>query len=180
VSSPGRIRALALAALGVAVGAGLSASARAGELRDEQNHFRLTLDEGWTRVELAAVPDGPIAGYRHDGHEATLAVSRVDVPNPAAWKGDKAFFREVEDGVAATTPGYKRVRSKQRSVDGVPVLDLVFTRDGADGTARETTGLRLVFFRTFSLSAAVSAPTSAWKQHDKALTAAYTGLIPVR
>ena len=167
------------AVIGLAALALASSDAVAGtELHDGANYFALSLDDTWTPVDVAGVTDGPIAGFRHADSGAVLAVSRVDVANPAAWRGDKRFFREVEDGVAATTPGYKRLRSKRRSIDDVPVLDLVFSRDGAAGI--ETTALRIVFFRTFSLSWAVSAQSAVWKQHEHALTAAAAGLIPER
>ena len=112
----------------------------------------LTLGDGWNRVKHSF--KGVVEIFKHD-NGATLVVTRADVPNPDAWVADKkqAYVDKVESGIKASVPGYKRLAKKVIDANGVPALDLEAKRDGGS-----TIVLRVLLFRTYSVSAAIEVP----------------------
>ena len=150
---------------------------------------QLVLEAGWAPVEptpaletsgLGAEQLGPArivtilrrraAGSRRraPAAETSLVVLRFDSPNPAAWrKSTRAgYFNQVEEGLGLACPqkgsspvtcrGLRRQKRQAMEAAGVPALELA-ARDRAGRTLL----LRFLFFRTYTLLAAVElAPRS--------------------
>ncbi len=112
----------------------------------------LTLPDGWHRVRHSY--KGIVEIFKHDGG-ALLVVTRADVPNAPAWIESKkqAYADEVESGIRAGVPGYKRTDRKLVDANGVPALDIEATRSGD-----ATVVVRVLLFRTYAVSAAIEVP----------------------
>lgn len=112
----------------------------------------LTLPDGWQRVRHTY--KGIVEIFKHDGG-ALLVVTRADVPNAPAWIESKkqAYADEVEKGIRAGVPGYKRLAKKLVDVNGVPALDIEAKRSGD-----ATVVVRVLLFRTYAVSAAIEVP----------------------
>jgi hypothetical protein len=116
----------------------------------------LVLDDAWKRVttkEVTAAKD-VVAAYKHDAG-LVLAVTRADLPNPDAWVSDKkhAYADQIEKGIKAKLPGYKRVAKKLVDANGIPALDVEAKRDGGAIVV-----VRVLLFRTYALSLAIEVP----------------------
>ena len=117
---------------------------------------QLVLADAWKRVatkEVAAAKN-VVAAYKHDAG-LVLAVTRADLPNPDAWVSDKkqAYADQVEKGIKAKVPGYKRVSKKLVDANGIPALDVEAKRDGGSIVV-----VRVLLFRTYALSLAIEVP----------------------
>lgn len=110
----------------------------------------LELPAGWQAVAAPTL----VAAYKHE-RGPVLAVTRADVPNPDAWRSQTkaAYADEVERGIAATLPGYKRISKKLVSANGIPALDVEARREGG-----ATVVIRVLLFRTYALSLAIEVP----------------------
>lgn len=113
----------------------------------------LTLPDGWQRVRHSY--KGIVEIFKHAGG-ALLVVTRADVPNAPAWieRKKQAYADEVERGIRAGVPGYKRLARKLVDVNGVPALDIEAKRSGD-----ATVVVRVLLFRTYAVSAAIEVPT---------------------
>jgi hypothetical protein len=171
-----------------------STAAAATPLVDLVHLYKIDPGEGWTSATAApaggaataAAPAATAAqpgatrllgSYRHAGG-ALLAIARIDYPNPAAWKDDKAFFAEVEAGLARDTAGYQKRAVKRRTLEGVPALDLTFRRriDGGE----ETVAMRILFYRNYSLAATAAVSTRLWRKQHGAIERAIKSFAPAR
>jgi hypothetical protein len=96
------------------------------------------------------------------------AVTRASAPNPDAWRERTraAYVDEIERGVSSIA-GYKRVKRVVSKVNGVPAMDLEFTRT-VDGK-RETVVARFLFWRTYTLTLAASGTKDAMRRDRKKL-----------
>lgn len=113
----------------------------------------LALDTSWQRVTTKA-DKNLVEIYKHSaGH--VLAVTRADVPNPDAWVAAKkqAYADQVEKGIKAQVPGYKRLTKKLGDANGVPALDIEAKREGGAIVV-----VRVLLFRTYALSLAIEVP----------------------
>ena len=138
------IRALLVVAL-------LAASARAETLVElPKTKTQLVLDDAWKRIQTKEV----VAAFKHDAG-LLLAVTRADVPNPDAWVSEKkqAYADQVERGIKAKLPGYKRVSKKLVDANGIPALDVEAKREGGAIVV-----VRVLLFRTYALSIAIEVP----------------------
>ena len=110
----------------------------------------LVLDDAWKRVTTKEV----VAAFKHDAG-LVLAVTRADVPNPDAWVSEKkqAYADQVEKGIKAKLPGYKRVAKKLVDANGIPALDVEAKREGGAIVV-----VRVLLFRTYALSIAIEVP----------------------
>ena len=116
----------------------------------------LVLDDAWKRIatkEVAGAKD-LVAALKHDAG-LVLAVTRADLPNPDAWVADKkqAYADQVEKGIKAKLPGYKRLAKKLVDANGIPALDVEARRDGG-----ATVVVRVLLFRTYAMSIAIEVP----------------------
>jgi hypothetical protein len=127
----------------------------------------LTLGDGWKRQTHTF--KGIVEIFKHDAG-ALLVVTRADVPNPDAWVADKkqAYVDKVEAGIKASVPGYKRLAKKVVDANGVPALDLETKRDGGS-----TIVIRVLLFRTYSVSAAIEVPKGGDVAAARAITKAF-------
>ncbi|HEY5924349.1 MAG TPA: hypothetical protein VIV11_21880 [Kofleriaceae bacterium] len=114
----------------------------------------LTLADGWTRTPPPRADRAIVEIYKHD-KGALLVVTRADVPNPDAWVAEKkqAYVDQVEKGIKASVPGYKRIAKKLVDANGVPALDLEAKREGGAIVV-----VRVLLFRTYALSLAIEVP----------------------
>jgi hypothetical protein len=143
------IRALVACAL-------LIGSARADTLVElPKSKATLTLGDGWTRV--IHTHKGIVEIFKHD-KGALVVVTRADVPNPDAWVAEKkqAYADQVEKGIKAKVPGYKRTAKKLVDANGIPALDIEAKR--ADGAI---VVVRVLLFRTYAASVAIEVPKGA-------------------
>lgn len=151
-------RALALACLAATVTAAPTSSAPERRFRSAADYLQLELPTG---VKVSETPvlagDGTtlVASFRGPGLVA--AITRVDFPNRPAWRRDRRYFRDVESGLAAATPGYERRRRSTRRLGKVPALDVDFSRKAPSGD-RERVFARFLLFRTFTVTAMVATP----------------------
>jgi hypothetical protein len=135
------------------------------------------IDRGPASIELTDDwhGDPPSAGdlVRIAG-DATLLVTRFDVPNLTAWRDStRAAYIDAIVAGFATAPGYALSdRTVQRmGPAGVPTLDLHFRRRGPRG--REVVAVRVLLFRTLTM-VAVAAAASDRTMIDRAVA----GLVP--
>jgi hypothetical protein len=129
----------------------LTAVAGASTLVDlPKTKAQLEIPDGW---QTTPAP-GTVAAYR-DERGSILAVTRADVPNPDAWKSETkhAYADEIELGLSARVPGYKRVAKKLTTANNIPVLDLEARREGG-----ATLVVRVLLFRTYALALAIEVP----------------------
>jgi hypothetical protein len=126
---------------------------------------KLVLADGWDAVKAA----GTVVAYK-SGSGSLLAVTRASVPNPDAWKADRkqAYADQVERGIKARIPGYKRSRKKLGDANGIPALDLEARRDGG-----ATVIVRVLLFRTYALSLAIEVPKGGELTGARAIAAAF-------
>ena len=99
---------------------------------------------------------GLVAAYRNGN--IVLAITRAQVPNPDAWRSKTrdAYVDEIERGVAARIPGYRRLSRSLGDANGVPALDVEARRkDGA------TIVIRILLYRTFALALALEVPRTS-------------------
>lgn len=119
---------------------------------------RATLDlpDGW--AEVTGRTGGALIAAYQTRAGAALAITRAPVPNPDAWrtKTRAAYIDQIERGLAAATPGYRRLQRTVSEVAGVPTLDLEARR--ADGTQLV---IRILLFRTYALALAIELPRGA-------------------
>ena len=171
------MRARVAAAVAVAVAVALPAlvaTAGSAKINNAKQHYKLTLSDAWTVVDIDANDEGRLAGFTADGG-AIAAVTRVSYPNIDARrrKTKKAFFALVEKGVEQSATAYERLHRKQSTSGSVPFLDITYRHERADGT-KEVVFLRFLFHRTYSLSLVVTIPDEAYKAgrraHNKLIT----------
>jgi len=154
------VRRLALTLPLVAVAAlAARASAEAPAKRgteSAEHHFRLLLPAAWQPVTPAPGPEQIVASYTNPATDQVLAITRANFPNIPAWRKKQAFFTAVEAGFAEASDDYRRLHLRRRHLGRVPVMDLRFERQRAG--QRETAFVRLLFFRTYSLTLTVVSP----------------------
>ena len=129
----GRARCLTIA--GVLATAVMTGQA-VGDVRVAEHQFQHdepASSDGWRELPADERGDAGdvqiVAGYRHTGSGAVLAITRMAIANPRAWRDDDDFFAEVEAGIESTTAGYQRFHRRQQRVNKVPAFDLGFRRD---------------------------------------------------
>lgn len=140
------------------------------------HQYRIEVPEGWSGTGASAGEPVIVSGYRHERSGARLAITRVDYPNPGAWRQKDAFFEEVEDGVREAAPGYTRLHRQRRRLGKVPAMDLFFRRRTGDGT--QVVLLRFLFFRRYTLALALASPARAYRRHGRAHRALVDGFVP--
>ncbi len=159
----------------------LSAPARAGAAPDQaienaEHRFRLPLSADWRPVAPAPGPEHIVASYANRATGQSLVVTRIDFPNIDAWRNKRPYFTAVEAGFRAASTDYRRLRKRQRKLGRVPVMDLRFERRRAG--ARETVDVRVIFFRTYSLTLLVASPDRPPRRVARATRAMLTGFRP--
>lgn len=114
----------------------------------------LTLDDAWSPIAALKANKDLQAAYKHTAG-LVLAVTRADVPNPDAWVSEKkqAYADQVEKGIKAKVPGYKRLAKKLGEANGIPALDVEAKRDGGAIVV-----VRVLLFRTYAVSIAIEVP----------------------
>jgi len=130
----------------------------------------LQLGPGWREASAAALAEPPALVMRHqDG--ALLAVTVAMAPNSEVYRTRKraAWIADVVDGFEAAA-GVKVTKKSIGSQGTVPSVDLWLERKTADGT--ETVAVRLLLFRTRTISVAVSGSSR------KVIGAAMAALVP--
>jgi hypothetical protein len=134
------------------------ARARAEEVKLPNTRAVLDVPSGWTPVRFEdAERRGLVAGFRGD-RGVVLAVTRAQVPNGDAHRAPTrdAYVDQIERGIAARIPGYRRVARRIGDQHGTPALDLEARRkDGA------TIVVRVLLFWTYALALAIEVPAGA-------------------
>jgi hypothetical protein len=132
----------------------------------------ITLDDAWTG-ETPREGVSPVL-VRSQG-DALLTVSRLPAPNPGAWRAATrdAYIDAIEAGLVA---GATKVAAKRRKLgaDSVNVLDVTLRRTGPSGP--EVVAVRVILFRTLTMSAAAAAPDT--RANRKRVESAVAGLVP--
>jgi hypothetical protein len=116
----------------------------------------LDVPGGWTAIDGAA-SRGLVAGYRGE-RGIVLAVTRAPVPNTAAYRASEreGYADQIERGIAARVPGYRRVSRRLGEAHGTPALDLEVKRDGG-----ATIVVRVLLFWGHALALAIEVPPGA-------------------
>ena len=129
--------------------------------RDNEHRYTLTLASGWRAHPVPAGSRTPLASFEHRPSGTLLAVSRVDYPNPEAWREKTlpAYASQVEEGLRNAFTTYRRVDFRIHKLDIVPALDLAFQYRKPD-QRDEIVFMRLLFFRRYTLLAAMAAPAT--------------------
>lgn len=164
-----RLHALVVAILVANVALG-SAPAVAEVIALPNTKATVTLGPEWKVIAAPSL----VAAYRsHSG--PVLAITRARVPNPDAWRSKTrdAYVDEIERGVAATLPGYKRLSRTFGDANGVPVLDLEARRTGG-----ATVVIRVLLYRTYALALAIEVPRKGDLAAARAVTKSFAS--PVR
>jgi hypothetical protein len=126
---------------------------------------RVELPDAWKAITTPGV----VAVYK-DGRGAILAITRANVPNPDAWrsKTKQAYADQVERGLRAAIPGYKRIAKTVVSAGGIPALDVEARREGG-----ATVIIRVLLFRTYALSLAIEVPPEGDLAGARAITQSF-------
>jgi hypothetical protein len=179
----GRARASGLVvtlALASALPTAIATSHAAADVRVVEHQFELGALDGWSELPGGARGDAGsllmVAGYRHAGSGALLAITRMNLANPRAWRDDDDFFAEIESGIESASARYQRFHHRQQRVSKVPALDLGFRRDSERG--REVVLMRFLFFRRYTLALALRVPAPAYRRHERALRTLVTSFAP--
>jgi hypothetical protein len=154
------------------------------DVRVAEHQFELGALDGWSELTGGerGEADNPlddvilVAGYRHAGSGALLAITRMNLANPRAWRDDEDFFAEVEAGIESASQRYQRFHRRQQRVNKVPALDLGFRRDSERG--REVVLMRFLFFRRYTLALALRVPAPAYRRHERAFRTLVTSFAP--
>jgi len=162
-----RLHALVVTrAIAIAVALGASASPAAAEVIALPNtKATVTLGPEWNPIAAPSL----VAAYRTESG-LVLAVTRARVPNIDAWRAKTrdAYVDEIERGVTARIPGYKRLARTLGDANGVPVLDLEARRkDGA------TIVIRVLLYRTYALALAIEVPRKGDLAAARAVTTSF-------
>jgi len=160
-----------LHALVVAIVVGLGLSPAAAEVLALPNtKATVTLGPEWKLVTAPSL----VAAYRTESG-LVLAITRARVPNIDAWRAKTrdAYVDEIERGVTAKVPGYKRVSRTLGDANGVPVLDLEAKRSGG-----ATVVIRVLLYRTYALALAIEVPRKGDVAAARAVTKSFAS--PVR
>jgi hypothetical protein len=117
----------------------------------------ITIPANWTSTPIPDVVAKPVVAYESPAG-AHVVITRAGAHNPLAWaeRTRTKYADQVEAGVTAATEGYQRKKRSIQKVNGVPTMDLEISRL-VDGE-RETVKMRFVFFRTYTLTLAATAP----------------------
>jgi hypothetical protein len=177
------IAAIMATAMTAIMATGMVAQAVA-DVRVAEHQFELGALDGWSELPGRERGDAGnllddviiVAGYRHAGSGALLAITRMNLANPRAWRDDGDFFAEVEAGIESTSARYQRFHRRQQRVDKVPALDLGFRRDTERG--REVVLMRFLFFRRYTLALALRVPAPAHRRHERAFRTLVTSFAP--
>lgn len=182
----GGARRLALASIGLAALCAATSTATsaapASVLDLPETPAQLELGAGWTEVEppsfdgsgLGAAELGPtrlVTAVRRAARgprapALTLIVLRFDSPNPAAWRKSTRsdYLDRVEADLGLGCPprggdspascrGFERTKRRDLELAGVPAMDLQARADGG-----RLLMFRFLFFRTYTLVAAIEVP----------------------
>ena len=154
-----RIAVCALVTLAVANGA------VAETIRDRKNRFRFELPRGFVAEPAATTSTDKVArqqvlhAYRHpDG--TRIRVSKARFWNLRAWRRDRNFFDEVEQGVLAAAPGYQRIRKRVHRQRRLPIMDLQLRHAGTEHRLT----IRFLFHRRYTIALAVHTNAHARKR----------------
>lgn len=147
------------------------------------HQFQLDELDGWSELPAPDRADRGdagdvliVAGYRHAGSGALLAITRMNLASPRAWRDDEGFFAEVEAGIESASARYQRFHRRQQRIGKVPALDLGFRRDSERG--REVVLMRFLFFRRYTLALALRVPAPAYRRHERALRTLLASFAP--
>ena len=159
-----RLHALVVASV-LAIVAGGAAPAAAEVITLPNTKATVTLGAEWKPITAPSL----VAAYRADGG-LVLAITRARVPNIDAWRSKTrdAYVDEIERGVAAKVPGYKRVSRSIGDANGVPVLDLEAKRTGG-----ATVVIRVLLYRTYALALAIEVPRKGDVAAARAVTKSF-------
>ena len=134
--------------------------------------YTLALGNEWKPLE--PVPEGLLAAYRAGTRRAALV--RIDYPNRDAWRKKRAFFEQVERGLAASTRGYRRLSQRTTRIARVPVLDINYRRQTEAG--EEEVWARFLFFRRFSVALVLSVPSAEGRRAARGLRSVLKSFEP--
>lgn len=171
-------RRVAIACAVVALALPALVAAGSSRVKSAEQHYQLELSDAWIAVDIEENEDGRLAGYTHESG-AALAITRVTYPNLDArrTRTKKAFFARVEKGIEDAAKGYERLSRKESKSGSVPLFDLTYRHERADGT-KEVVYLRFIFHRTYSVSLAIAVPDGAYKANKRANTAIIKSFKP--
>lgn len=136
---------------------------------DKKMRFKLRLGSGWTVLPQPDDARTPLAGYRHRGYDALIAINRVDYPNIPAWRTKErdAYFDEIERGIRATVTDYKRLGQDRGRLRNIPFYQVTFRHRSDDG--RRMVLMRFIFYRRYSVSMSLDVPARSYRKNKKAL-----------
>ena len=109
-----------------------------------------------------------------------MSLSRIGFPALGAWRRSErqAFVETVVAGARDATTEF-RIKAKQsQRVEGVPALDLHFSRKGAQGP--ELVWMRFLFYRRYSIVASASTPGAASQGQRRRAQDFTRSLAPLR
>ncbi|HEY4179886.1 MAG TPA: hypothetical protein VGM90_23755 [Kofleriaceae bacterium] len=132
-------------------------------LPDTRATLELDLHE-WTAAK-ADPAHGLVAVYT--SKIGSLAITRAPIPNPDAWRAKTrdTYVDELERGLAAALPAYKRTARTVGDSNGVPIVDIEAR------TKYGTAVFRFLLFRTYSLTLALEPKDLA---HGRAIAHSFT------
>lgn len=138
---------------------------------DKDMRFKLRLGPGWTALARPDDARTPLAGYRHDGYDALVAINRVDYPNIPAWRTKErdAYFDEIERGLREEVADFKRLGHDRGRLRDIPFYQVTFRHRTDDG--RRVVLMRFIFYRRYSVSLSLEVPARSYRRNKKALQA---------
>lgn len=163
--------ALALALLGLPADAGPRRGERppAGAVTDSAARYQIVLARGWRPTR---VPEGTLAAYQSPGGAAQLAITRVTTGT--RWRDAGALAVEVERGVEAASPGYRRLRRREGASSEVPTLELSYERRADPGRILS----RYLFFTRYTVVATIGLGAGASRAERRAAEAMLRSFKP--
>lgn len=143
--------------------------------RDAKQHYEIRVPQSF--VFRSA---GDLLGSYQGSQPMTMTVSRISHPGLPAWRKKQrdAFIDQVVSGARESAKGYRQQSKKSHRVDGVPALDLHFSR-GLKST-KEMVWMRFLFFRRYTLVASASTSSTSQGVHQKRAREFTRSLLPAR
>jgi hypothetical protein len=138
----------------------------ADTIKNKGAYFQLHLPAGWRRIKASPGSEKLLVSYR-DGSGQVLAVVQASHPNRGAWRNRKEFFDHVEAGFKKATTGYKQLYRRVRKLGRVPSMEIDFTHEREGRT--EMVMVKIIFFRTFTLSLSIAGDGSHRKRNNTVL-----------
>lgn len=158
-----------LALIGLAAGSGRARRPPADAVTDRAAQYQIVIAPGWRQTRI---PEGTLAAYQSPDGKAQLTITRVSTGT--RWRDAGALAVEVERGVEAASPGYRRLRRREGESSEVPTLELSYERRADPSRILS----RYLFFTRFTVVTTIGLGAGASRAERRAAEAMLRSFHP--